>query len=156
MLLPDGGAPTSVECIHKEGPSSFMFPSKSVIRYDFPARGSMPAVKLFWHDGLTETPKIPGVPEGELLGDLPEKREPRGTRRPDPPPYTGFVGDVFDYEKFRAVKSAVRALYDSLPDLDAAYRRDARKYLEEVYSLIGRPDRVKRTLVDGCTRAAGM
>ena len=71
------GAPTSVECIQKEGPSDFMFPKKSVIRYDFPARGSMPPVKLFWHDGLKETPKIPGVPEGELLGDLPEMPTPR-------------------------------------------------------------------------------
>ncbi len=62
------GAPTSVECILKEGPSDFMFPKKSVIRYDFPARGSMPPVKVFWHDGLKETPKIPGVPEGELSG----------------------------------------------------------------------------------------
>jgi hypothetical protein len=64
------GAPSSVECILKEGTSDFQFPKKSVIRYDFPARGNMPAVKLFWHDGLKETPKIDGVPEGELLGDL--------------------------------------------------------------------------------------
>ena len=65
------GAPTSVECIKKEGVSDFMFPKKSVIRFDFPARGTMPPVKLFWYDGMKETPKIPGVPEGELLGDLP-------------------------------------------------------------------------------------
>ena len=31
------GAPTSVECISQEGKSSFMFPKKSVIRFDFPA-----------------------------------------------------------------------------------------------------------------------
>ena len=101
------GAPTSVECILKEGPSDFMFPKKSVIRYDFPARGSMPPVKLFWHDGMKETPKIPGVPEGELLGDLPDKPSPR--RRPgngEAPPFTGFIGDVFDFEKFQAVKNA--------------------------------------------------
>ena len=48
------------------------------------------------------------------------------------------------------------ALYDSLPDLDPAYRRDAKKYLEEFYALIARPERVKKMLVDGCTRAAGM
>src|SRR5712691_12221178 len=65
------GAPTSVECISKEGVSDFMFPKKSVIRFDFPARGSMPALKLFWHDGMQDTPKIEGVPDGELLGDLP-------------------------------------------------------------------------------------
>jgi hypothetical protein len=59
-------------------------------------------------------------------------------------------------EKFRAKKSEVMALYDSQPDLEPAYRRDARKYLEEFYSLISRPDRVKRVLVDGCARALGM
>ena len=58
-------------------------------------------------------------------------------------------------EKFRATRQQVLALYDSLPDLDPAYRRDARKYLEEFYSLIARPDRVKKALVDGCTRARG-
>jgi hypothetical protein len=101
------GAPTSVECIHKEGPSDFMFPAKSVLRYDFPARGSMPPVKLFWYDGLKETPKVPGIPDGELLGDLPDQRSPRqGARPPGPRPFKGFVGDVFDLEKFDAVKNA--------------------------------------------------
>jgi hypothetical protein len=59
-------------------------------------------------------------------------------------------------EKMRATRQEVLALYDSLPDLDPAYQRDAKKYLEEFYSLIARPDRVKRLLVDGCTRAGGM
>ncbi len=97
------GAPTSVECIEKEGPSDFMFPAKSVIRYDFPARGSMGPVKLYWHDGLKETPKLPGVPDGELLGDLPEVPTRRG---PNPPPFTGFIGDVFDYQKFETMINA--------------------------------------------------
>jgi hypothetical protein len=84
-----------------------MFPAKSVIRYDFPARGSMPPVKVFWHDGLKETPKIPGVPEGELLGDLPDRPSRRRIQgaRPGPPPFTGFIGDVFDFEKFQAAKN---------------------------------------------------
>ena len=34
-------------------------------------------VSIFWYDGLKETPEIPGVPEGELLGDLPERPSPR-------------------------------------------------------------------------------
>ncbi len=58
------GAPTSVECIKKEGTSDFMFPKSSVIRFDFPARGTMPPVKIFWHDGMKETPEIEGVPKG--------------------------------------------------------------------------------------------
>jgi hypothetical protein len=59
-------------------------------------------------------------------------------------------------QKMRATRQEVLALYDSLPDLDPAYGRNAKKYLEEFYTLIGRPDQVKRLLVDGCTRAAGM
>ena len=104
------GAPVSVECIHKEGPSDFMFPAKSVIRYDFPARGDMPPVKLFWYDGMKETPKIPGVPEGELLGDLPFRRHipQEGQNVPasmPPRPHTGYIGRVFDWEAFEKIRT---------------------------------------------------
>jgi predicted dehydrogenase len=61
--------PESVECVEREAPSKSMFPKRTVIRFDFPARGTMPPVKLFWHDSLKAIPKFPGVPEGELLGD---------------------------------------------------------------------------------------
>jgi hypothetical protein len=108
------GAPTSVECIMKEGVSDFMFPKKSITRYDFPARGSMPPVQVFWYDGLTETPKIEGVPEGEILGDLPSAPRPQAAARAGGargaggpgfmrPPDNGFVGSVFDYERFQEV-----------------------------------------------------
>ena len=82
-----------------------MFPAKSVIRYDFPARGSMPPVKLFWHDGLTETPNIPGVPEGELLGDLPSRgKRTRGIASASPLRRRGPVlSAVFDYAKYQAM-----------------------------------------------------
>ena len=55
-----------------------MYPAKTVLRYDFPARGAMPPVKIYWYDGLKETPKIPGVPEGEILGDLPRLAPAKG------------------------------------------------------------------------------
>jgi hypothetical protein len=111
------GSPTSVECIKKEGASDFMFPKKSIIRFDFPARGNMPAVKLFWYDGLEKTPELPGVPTGEYLGDLPYANRGRGGRGrgaaatagatpaapPPRPPETGFVGGVFNYEAFQKV-----------------------------------------------------
>ena len=102
------GSPTSVECVQLEGQSDFMFPTKSVIRYDFPARGSMPAVKVFWHDGCTKTPEFPGVPAGELLGDLPENPQERWKRYRSQV-YTGFIGDVFDYKKFLADKADPKA-----------------------------------------------
>jgi predicted dehydrogenase len=95
------GSPSSVECVMKEGTSDFQFPKKSLIRYDFPARGTMPPVKIFWHDGLTETPKVEGVPAGELLGDLPTRPRPQGQAAPSGPqrprPFTGFVGRTFDW-----------------------------------------------------------
>jgi hypothetical protein len=115
------GAPSSVECIKKEGTSDFMFPKKSVIRFDFPARGNMPPVKLFWYDGLTQQPEIAGVPKGEFLGDPPSPpRAGRGGRgagagggaaqpaatpsaAPARPRPTGFQGGVFDFETYQPV-----------------------------------------------------
>jgi predicted dehydrogenase len=108
-------APTSVECIKREGVSSFMFPKQCVIRFDFPALGSMPAVKVFWYDALKEQPKIDGVPDGEYLGDLPSPRRPqgqggrgqgRGARadgEPQRPRHEG-TGKVFTWAQMEALK----------------------------------------------------
>jgi predicted dehydrogenase len=63
------GNPISVEVLESEGKSQYTFPARNVIRYDFPARGSMPPVKIFWHDGMKAQPKFDGIPEGTLLGD---------------------------------------------------------------------------------------
>ncbi len=95
------GVPTSVECIKKEGVSSFMFPKKSVTRFDFPARGSMPALKLFWYDGMEANLELPGVPKDEWLGDLPFAPpagggNPRQARADSP-----YVGPVFNYDRFQ-------------------------------------------------------
>jgi hypothetical protein len=88
----------------------------------------MPPVKLFWHDGCKETPEIEGVPKGELLGDLPGRAffrrqgqnggrgagggaaaADQGSQAGAPPrrvapPFTGFIGRVFDYEQFQKIK----------------------------------------------------
>ena len=47
------GAPTSVEVTKQEGKNPYTFPKKSVTRFEFPARGSMPALKLYWYDGAS-------------------------------------------------------------------------------------------------------
>jgi hypothetical protein len=117
------GSPTSVECIMKEGVSDFQFPKKSVIKYEFPARGNMPPVTLYWHDGLTETPKIKGVPEGEYLGDLPRPARPQagaggagvaagrgqggrgGGRAGYDPRRPEGTGPVFSWSKIEALKA---------------------------------------------------
>jgi predicted dehydrogenase len=79
-------APTSVECVHQEGKNSYTYPTKSVIRFDFPARGTMPPVKVFWYSACEKPPFRPaGIPEDEILGDLPRQR-PANRPRPTPPP----------------------------------------------------------------------
>src|SRR5690349_18456290 len=59
------GAPTSVECVHIEGRSKITFPSHATIRLDFPARGGMPPVKVFYHDSARATDadayRVPGM-----------------------------------------------------------------------------------------------
>ncbi|MBI1387760.1 MAG: gfo/Idh/MocA family oxidoreductase [bacterium] len=53
------GYPSSVECVYQEGASDQSPPTKSKIKYEFPARGSMPPVTLYWYDGglMPERPK---------------------------------------------------------------------------------------------------
>ncbi len=79
------GAPTGVECIMQEGKSPHTYPKKSIIRFDFPARGTMPPVKIFWYDGMEGPPKIDGIPEGELLGDPPRGPRPQPRADGEPP-----------------------------------------------------------------------
>ncbi len=94
------GAPTSVECVRQEGRSDVYFPAKSVVRFDFPARGSMPPVKIFWYDAMRdEQPNFPGAPAAEILGDLPENR----VGRSDPglkPRERQIIGEVFTDQFF--------------------------------------------------------
>lgn len=43
------------------------FPSASVIRYEFPARGARPAVKIIWYDGLQRPTRPEELPPGKEL-----------------------------------------------------------------------------------------
>ncbi len=53
------GLPHTVEAVHREGCSEFVFPQASTIRFDFGARGSMPPVEVFWYDGVDNRPPLP-------------------------------------------------------------------------------------------------
>ena len=60
------GAPTSVEVIKRDSRNPYTFPKKTVTRFDFPARGAMGPVKIFWYDGSSgPTFHPPGVAEDE-------------------------------------------------------------------------------------------
>lgn len=101
-----------VECVKKEGVSPFQFPKASILRFDFAAHGDMPPLKVFWYDGMKESPKIAGVPAGEWVGDPPSVRPAagqEGSRRGPGMAPTGFdfrsPGRVFNAKEFEALKA---------------------------------------------------
>jgi predicted dehydrogenase len=65
------GAPTSVEMIKVENPSKITFPDRAVLKFEFPARGGMPPVTIFWHDsakpGDAEAYHVPGMENETIL-----------------------------------------------------------------------------------------
>ncbi|HOJ33627.1 MAG TPA: Gfo/Idh/MocA family oxidoreductase [Candidatus Hydrogenedentes bacterium] len=76
------GSPTSVECVKQEGMTDEMGPTKSIIKYEFPARKfrenfpqvawygkTLPPVTVYWYDGGYMPPRPNGVPETEQLGE---------------------------------------------------------------------------------------
>jgi predicted dehydrogenase len=78
-------APTAVECVSQEGRSDIYYPSKSIVRFDFPAREGMPPVKIFWYDSMRAAqPTFPNAPQTEILGDLPGARRWKGSPQIEP------------------------------------------------------------------------
>ncbi len=82
------GAPTSVESVTQTNPSKLTFPDRATIRLDFPARGGMPAVKVFYHDSSrTSDPdvyRVPGMESETILppvDNLAEKGRPTSRGR---------------------------------------------------------------------------
>jgi predicted dehydrogenase len=89
-------APTSVECIKIEGASKYYYPSKAVIRFDFPARDNMPPVTIYWYDAMMTPPPVSGIAPGEILGDLPRDRQPPYPLMPNAEPRERqIIGGVF-------------------------------------------------------------
>jgi predicted dehydrogenase len=61
--------PTSVECVKQEGKTDQTYPTKAIIRYEFPTRGSMPPVTVYWYDGGELPPRPKGIGDSVKLGD---------------------------------------------------------------------------------------
>ena len=99
------GAPSSVELLRQENASKWTFPTKATLKFEFPARGGLGPVTVYWHDSSTASDpdayRVPGM-EGETIlpssNNLVEKgrgtAEPRrggGERRSRPRPQTGEI-----------------------------------------------------------------
>jgi len=63
------GYPTSVELVSQQGCNAETGPTKSIVRYEFGARGDMPPVTLMWYDGGNEPPRPEELEEGRRIGD---------------------------------------------------------------------------------------
>jgi len=123
------GAPSSVECLSQEGKNSLTFPTKSTIRFDFPARGTMPPVTIYWYDGLKNNPKRPnGLAETEYLGDLPRApfrqggagggqggQRAGGPGGPPRPRYGQPIGEIYDHEQFAATLQRIKDAGGEVP-----------------------------------------
>ncbi|MEI8376270.1 MAG: Gfo/Idh/MocA family oxidoreductase [Planctomycetota bacterium] len=48
----------SIECLAQTEGSAEMFPKSNVVKFDFPARGDMPPVKVFTYDNAGQKPEI--------------------------------------------------------------------------------------------------
>ena len=77
------GAPLSVECVSQVNQSRITFPDRALIRLDFPARGGMPPVKVFYHDSArpdeADAYHVPGMENETILppaNNLGEKGRP--------------------------------------------------------------------------------
>jgi predicted dehydrogenase len=97
------GAPTSVEVLSQEGKNPHTFPTKSVIRFDFPSRGNMPPVKVFWYDGAKDAVYSPDALKGERLIPISERSIERFTSSDD--------RSQEDIENFEARAQANGALF---------------------------------------------
>ena len=94
------GAPTSLECISIDGHSNLTFPNRGTVRIDFPQRGGMGQVKVFYHDSPRpddpDVYRVPGMENEVILppvNNLSDKGRPmggggggRGGRPPGAPP----------------------------------------------------------------------
>jgi len=54
------------------------------------------------------------------------------------------------FDRFRGIRDRVLAIYDGLPSLKPAYRKDVQDYLGKFYKTIDSPIEVKKAFIDGC------
>jgi len=63
-------SPNSVEALEQVGGSDERYPFANVLRWDFPARGDMPPVKVHWYDGFKGTiEELAKLDENDPVGE---------------------------------------------------------------------------------------
>jgi Oxidoreductase family, NAD-binding Rossmann fold/Oxidoreductase family, C-terminal alpha/beta domain len=101
------GAPTRIERISVTGESRITYPASATVRIEFPARGPMAPVTVYYHEAVTaqaEAFRVPGMEKETILpppNNLTEKGRPMADRRrvpaaggppPQPSPGSGRFG----------------------------------------------------------------
>lgn len=76
------GLPKEVQPVKLEGHNTFFYPNSTTLKYAFPKRKDMPAVDVYWYDGVDNYPEIP---QGYGVSGL----DPN-----IPPPSTGKIEEV--------------------------------------------------------------
>ena len=113
------------------------------VRLVLTPRGRFPVPYDFDFSGLVDTPYA--APHPLLQRTISSVRE-RVYLGPCRTP--AELEELFD--RFRAVRSDLLAVYDSVPTLKPKYVTDARKYLDQFFQTIDRPERVKKAFIDQC------
>ncbi len=85
------GAPISLERTSVSGESSFTYPASATVRVQFPARGEMPPVTVYYHEaaiaGSADAYRVPGMENETILpppNNLTEKGRPMTERKRSP------------------------------------------------------------------------
>lgn len=55
--------------------------------------------------------------------------------------------------RLKGMREPILALYDTIPQLDQGYRKDAKGYLDQFFKMIDSPGDVRRAFLDRCSRA---
>ncbi len=63
------GTPISIECLRQDAKNDQTAPTKSIVKYEFPARYGLKPVTVYWYDGGLKPPRPAGAGPDTKLGD---------------------------------------------------------------------------------------